>query len=919
MKKFYLLLVNLFLISCLFAQDKTYLIDFGPNDMANGNITSSPDANGNYWNNVIDPTTNGPAINLVDKQNSTSDIEVSIVDDLASNGIQNGGLLMPDESLLGEFAINTATQDYFFTTSLGIIAFDNLDPSKGYVFNIFASRNTPNARWSKYTFTGFNQVVDSLQSSGTDIGGTGYNGNNSTILTTIPIKPDASGRITISTTVLTGGFAYINTMQVNEVDPNPQYFVDFGPNDITNGNITLSPDINGNYWNNMTMSDNQNDSLFLVEKNSSLSNVYIKVTDNFAMNGIQNGGLLMPEAALLDDFAIPTATQDYFFTTSMGSLEIGQLDTTSKFVFSLFGSRNSDQTRITNYTLNGDNSYSGTLQTSGAGIGAGGYNGNNNTVLVTDTIYPNSNGKIVLDLAVETGGFAYLGFMKMEEIIAPPGPICPEQDSLHISVMGSSVALGVGANNNQGYAYNYTQLLDQRAADGIGADWEVTNISIGGNNTIDVLNRWETDLQPLCGRYVIYGLSLGNEGITTQGQAAFDQFRDNMLILIDRARDEGIEPIVMNNYTRNDFNAINYDYIKQMNLLIHSWDVASVNTLGAVDEGTGKWAPGYFADGGHPNDQGHLEFYYAMVPSLFDALKEGKPQPEKVTGTYLTIDKSVSEYQLEFTPDEVVHPFTFSFDVRTSLTGSIAGFTTDDNGYGGLIIEPSGVLNYVNSNGDIISGVTTINDNNWHNITLTHYYAWGKTFLYVDGIIQGEVDEKLEADKFILSEQDAPTADYREWLFYRSAMNQQEINAIVTGELLKSSLELYAPLDGQGVIGLDTLLNLAQSLNEVKQVDDSDYITSINEINLEYLTSFKVYPNPTSNLTNIQFQLKDRSDVQLSIYNSLGQQVEVLIDDSLPSSDYHFSWDKGENVSGVYFCSLKINGKNFIKKLELID
>lgn len=903
----------------LFSQNKSYLIDFGPNDVTNGNTTSSPDINGNYWNNIIDPTTSGTPINLVDKENGASDIEVKVVDNLASNGIQNGGLLMPDASLLGEYAIATATQDYFFTSSAGILAFDNLDPAKGYVFNIFASRNTTSIRKSKYVFEGYNQVIDSLQSSGPDLGGGGYNGNNSTVLTTIPIKPDLSGRITINMSVLEGEFAYVNLLLLSEVDANPQYLVDFGPNDVTNGNITTSPDDNGNYWNNMMLPNSNGDSLFLVEKNSSLSNIYIKVTDDFAMNGIQNGGLLMPEDPLLGEFAIPTATQDYFFTTSLGSLEIGRLNTSSKYIFSFFGSRDSDQTRITSYELTGENNYSGNLQTSGIGIGAGGYNGNNNTILVTDTIYPNAEGKVILNMTVEAGGFAYLGCMRMEEFLAPPGPICPDQDSLLIAVMGSSVALGVGASNNQGYAYNFTQLLNQRAISGLGENWEVANISIGGNNTIDVLNRWDTDLRPLCSRYVIYGLSLGNEGITTQGQAAFDQFRDNMLVLIDQARNEGIEPVIMNNYTRNDFDATDYNFIKQINLLIHSWDVASFNTLGAVDDGTGKWTPGYFSDAWHPNTAGHLEFYYTMVPSLFDALHAGKAQPQKVNGTYMTIDKSTSEYQLEFTPEEIVHPFTFSFDIRTSSTGSIAGYTTDDNGYGGLVIDQSGILNYTSSSSNGINGSASINDDNWHNIVLTHYYAWGKTFLYVDGVLQGEVNEKLETDKFILSEEDAPTADYREWLFYRSGMNQEEVNAIVNGELLKSSLELYAPLDGQGVIGMDTLVNLAQSLNVIEQIDDYQYITSLDEVELERLTQFKIFPNPSIDQTNIQFQLQDRSDVQLLIYNTNGQQVDLLVNDSLPTGEHSFSWNSDHRMNGFFICVLKINGQSQSLNIEILD
>ncbi|RZJ57594.1 MAG: hypothetical protein EOO55_03055, partial [Hymenobacter sp.] len=30
--------------------------DFGPNDVTNGNITPSPDVNGNYWNNILNNT-----------------------------------------------------------------------------------------------------------------------------------------------------------------------------------------------------------------------------------------------------------------------------------------------------------------------------------------------------------------------------------------------------------------------------------------------------------------------------------------------------------------------------------------------------------------------------------------------------------------------------------------------------------------------------------------------------------------------------------------------------------------------------------------------------------------------------------------------------------------------------------------------
>jgi hypothetical protein len=38
----------------------------------------------------------------------------------------------------------------------------------------------------------------------------------------------------------------------------------------------------------------------------------------------------------------------------------------------------------------------------------------------------------------------------------------------------------------------------------------------------------------------------------------------------------------------------------------------------------GRWISGYWADGAHPNDAGYAEFYYAFVPSLFDAVAAGR-------------------------------------------------------------------------------------------------------------------------------------------------------------------------------------------------------------------------------------------------------------------------------------------------------
>lgn len=205
-----------------------------------------------------------------------------------------------------------------------------------------------------------------------------------------------------------------------------------------------------------------------------------------------------------------------------------------------------------------------------------------------------------------------------------------------ISVFGSSVSNGQGAKNNHGYAYMYNEQLRERHEQSLTPnEFFMSSVAINGNNTKNLLNRY-SDLIHDFGRYVLFGLSLGNEGIhgASDQQAVFGQFRDNMQTLIARVRADGKIPVVMNNYTRTDFTESDYAYIKAINLLIHEWDLPSVNMLGAIDNGKGQWATGFQkpSDIYHPTTAGHREFFYAMVPSLFDALEAEKGHPTKDAG-----------------------------------------------------------------------------------------------------------------------------------------------------------------------------------------------------------------------------------------------------------------------------------------------
>ena len=258
-----------------------------------------------------------------------------------------------------------------------------------------------------------------------------------------------------------------------------------------------------------------------------------------------------------------------------------------------------------------------------------------------------------------------------------------------IAVFGSSVANGTGDDpGTEGYTGRLRELLAPRG-------WEVLNQSRGGDNTKTMAPRFAPDGAPdpkvrylltVNPGYAVLGLSLGNEGIqhgTTKGEkdAIYNQFESGMRGFVERSRQHHIVPIVTLCYTRNDFTMVEYEYTRRMNLAINAWDVPSVNFLGAVDDGTGKWAKGFWHDALHPNAAGHAELARTFVPTLFEALEQGKPTPAFGARSHSGLPvadrgfarvKGSGEPAIAFTPDASMHPFALGITVRAPREGPVA-------------------------------------------------------------------------------------------------------------------------------------------------------------------------------------------------------------------------------------------------------
>jgi hypothetical protein len=79
------------------------------------------------------------------------------------------------------------------------------------------------------------------------------------------------------------------------------------------------------------------------------------------------------------------------------------------------------------------------------------------------------------------------------------------------------------------------------------------------------------------------------------------------------------------------------------------------------------------------------------------------------------------------------------------------------------------------------------------------------------------------------------------------------------------------------------------------------------------------YPNPFNPTTRISFNLKHNSNINLSIYNILGEVVAVLANEFLESGKHEYTFN-GENLSsGIYMYKLNVDERFIdIKKMMLI-
>jgi len=78
------------------------------------------------------------------------------------------------------------------------------------------------------------------------------------------------------------------------------------------------------------------------------------------------------------------------------------------------------------------------------------------------------------------------------------------------------------------------------------------------------------------------------------------------------------------------------------------------------------------------------------------------------------------------------------------------------------------------------------------------------------------------------------------------------------------------------------------------------------------------YPNPFNPSTLISFRIPEQTNVELKIYDVLGNEVATLVNENKPAGSYEVEWNASNLPSGVYIYQLVAGTNTQIKKMLLL-
>lgn len=127
-------------------------------------------------------------------------------------------------------------------------------------------------------------------------------------------------------------------------------------------------------------------------------------------------------------------------------------------------------------------------------------------------------------------------------------------------------------------------------------------------------------------------------------------------------------------------------------------------------------------------------------------------------------------------------------------------------------------------------------------------------------------------------------------------------------QLLMYDVKAYFSLDGTQS-GPNPITVFGDATNTGYKISSDEAITYYDISN---------YPNPYNPETTIRFQLPQEGFVTIKVYNSLGEEINTLLNEKKDYGKYELKFDGSNLPSGMYIYTIKVNDYYASKKMLLV-
>ncbi|MBN2104819.1 T9SS type A sorting domain-containing protein, partial [bacterium] len=80
---------------------------------------------------------------------------------------------------------------------------------------------------------------------------------------------------------------------------------------------------------------------------------------------------------------------------------------------------------------------------------------------------------------------------------------------------------------------------------------------------------------------------------------------------------------------------------------------------------------------------------------------------------------------------------------------------------------------------------------------------------------------------------------------------------------------------------------------------------------------FQNFPNPFNPSTTIRYAVPKSCHVNLTVYNLVGKEIAVLVNETRTPGEYSVVWNGKDLASSIYLCRLKAGNHIEMRKMML--